>query len=49
MTKKQLQTEINNFLALQDDQQKDEWYGTDKDFYEEALTHFMEYLKERKQ
>jgi len=44
MTKRELAQYIEEFVDAQDDTNKDEWYGTEKDFADAIMTNFKIWL-----
>lgn len=45
MTKNQLKQLMEEYIARQDNWDKDEWYGTQQEMVAEVLTNFAEELK----
>jgi hypothetical protein len=45
MTKKELKLKLIEFVESQQDYDKDEFYGTDKDMAEFIMDKFMEYMR----
>lgn len=41
-----LEDHIKTFLAQQDDNEKDEWWVTDRELAENVMTKFIQYLAE---